>query len=319
MARNDRALVKQQHHARSIAGAVLTGVVISPALTFEDTLAAFLRDLLGKNRCGGTIRAYKTDVQQLVDWFRETNPLLTSPAEVLSSDLSEYLAHLADRQLSGVSRARKLAAIREYFRFLEQHGALAKSPASCIDTPRREQKTKTAFRPDEYSKILSAAGASPRDYAMFQVFLQAGVRVSELCGLALTDVDLKGAMLHVRKGKGQKERDIALPKKAVQALKSYLAVRPETGSDALFLNRYGEPLGDRGVRKLVLKYLKETGISKHASPHTFRHTFGTIKTEKGMSVFDLMELMGHSNIRTTQQYVHLSRVNRHKLQEATSL
>ena len=116
-----------------------------------------------------------------------------------------------------------------------------------------------------------------------QVFLQTGIRVSELASLTIEDIDFVKPAITVR-GKGKVEREIALEKRGVQALKSYLAVRPESLSDILFLNYKGEPISERGIRKLVVKYRKNAGITKRASCHTLRHTFATYKAEKGLPV-----------------------------------
>jgi integrase/recombinase XerC len=134
--------------------------------------------------------------------------------------------------------------------------------------------------------MLSLAGANPRDYAILQVFLQTGIRVSELANLTINDIDFVKPAINVR-GKGSIEREIELEKRGVQALKNYLGVRPESLSEAIFLNYKGEPISERGIRKLVVKYRKNAGITKRASCHTLRHTFATYKAERGVSPFQL--------------------------------
>lgn len=287
-------------------------------LTLDDALAAFLRALDGRNRSAGTVRAYRTDVSQFTAWLSENNITVHGPADVTRADLTEYLAHLARRGVSGVSRARKLAAIREFFRHLVDHGQLASSPAQGVETPKREKHSRTYLRPDEYTRLLALAGASPRDFAILQTFLQTGVRVSELCGLTLDDIDLPGRVLHVRGGKGLVDRTIELERKGVQALKSYLAIRPAALSDRLFLNRYGEPLSERGVRKLLAGYCRKAGITKQVSPHSLRHTFGTYKARR-VPLRQVQEWLGHADIRTTQIYVHLDRENARRDMEGSSL
>ena len=166
--------------------------------------------------------------------------------------------------------------------------------------------------------MLSLAGANPRDYAILQVFLQTGIRVSELANLTKDDIDFIKPSITVR-GKGKQEREIALEKKGVHALKSCLSVRGESFSNRVFLNYQGEPISERGIRKLVVKYRKEAGITKKASCHTFRHTFATYKAEKGVSAFQLQQWLGHANLNTTQIYVHLGRQNAKKIMQDTSL
>jgi len=287
-------------------------------ITLEKALALFIDSLSGKNRSQATIRAYQTDLSQFLTFLHETNVLIATPQDVQKVDVLEYLSHLAKKELTGIARARKLSAIREYFRFLEGLGLIAKSPTTGVETPKREKHTRQFLRSDEYTKMLSLAGANPRDYAILQVFLQTGIWVSELAHLTINDIDFHKPSLTVA-GKGNVSREIALEKKGIQALKSYLAVRPESLSDRLFLNYKGEPISERGIRKLVVKYTKAAGITKKASCHTLRHTFATYKAEKGVSPFQLQQWLGHANLNTTQIYVHLGKQNAKKLMEQTSL
>jgi site-specific recombinase XerD len=288
------------------------------AMTLEKGLGAFSDALLGKNRSSATLRAYRTDVLQFMTFLHENNVAITEVGDVGKVDVLEYLAALSRRGLTGVARARKLSALREYFRFCESLGLLQKSPTAGIDTPKREKHSRHYLRSDEFTKMLSLAGGNPRDYAILQVFLQTGIRVSELAGLTLTDVDLHKPAITVR-GKGNSEREIALEKRGMQALKNYLAVRPQSLSEIIFLNYQGTPISERGIRKLVVKYTKNAGITKRASCHTLRHTFATYKAEKGVSPFQLQQWLGHANLNTTQIYVHLGKQNAKKIMEQTSL
>jgi integrase/recombinase XerC len=287
-------------------------------ITLEKGLATFLNALSGKNRSGATIRAYQTDILQFIAFLHANNVSIHTPADVQRLDVMEYLTSCAKRALTGIARARKLSAIREYFRFLEGVGMLTKSPTTGIETPKREKNTRQFLRTDEYTKMLSLAGANPRDYAVLQVFLQTGIRVSELAHLTIEDIDFIKPAITVR-GKGNQQREIALEKKGSHALKSYLSVRPDSLSRRVFLNYQGEPISERGIRKLVVKYRKEAGITKKASCHTLRHTFATYKAEKGVSPFQLQQWLGHANLNTTQIYVHLGKQNARKVMEQTSL
>lgn len=296
-----------------------SGTMITNAVTFESTLQQFTTSLLGKNRSAGTIRAYSTDVLQFVAFLRDSDMTVLSPADVCRSHISEYLSSLAQRNLTGVSRARKLAAIREYFRFLVNSEILSVSPAEKIETPKQEQRTRTSLRQDEYSRILSLAGSSPRDFAIFQVFLQTGIRVSELCSLTVEDIDIAAGVLIVRDGKGKTAREIELEKKSIKALKNWFEKRPKVPTDALFLNRYDEPISERGVRKLVKRFADAAGLEKKVSPHIFRHTYASHKAASNINVFQLQAWLGHKDPKTTMRYVHLRRDLAKKLQEQTSL
>jgi site-specific recombinase XerD len=166
---------------------------------------------------------------------------LSRPWSSSWSHLSEYLSSLSDHGLSGRTRARKLAAIKEYFRFLVASGLIPVSPIENVSAPKRERNGRNFLTSDEYSRLLSLAGSTPRDYAILQVFLQTGIRVSELCSLTLSDVDLADHTLTIRQGKGMANRSIELEKKGYQAIKNYLRSRPQSLSDALFLNYQAEP------------------------------------------------------------------------------
>jgi integrase/recombinase XerD len=149
--------------------------------------------------------------------------------------------------------------------YLTEYDRITKSPMTGIETPKREKHSRPALTHDEYSAMLSLAGASVRDYAILQVFLQTGIRVSELVALTVNDVAIADRVLHVRAGKGMVARSIELERKATQAVKNYLSTRPSTSFAQLFLNRDNAPISERGVRKLVAKYLRLAGIKKKAS------------------------------------------------------
>src|SRR3989440_10131693 len=287
-------------------------------ITLEKGLATFINALSGKNRSVATIRAYQTDIQQLLSFLQETNVSIQTPADVEKVDIVEYLSSVAKRELTGIARARKMSALREYFRFLEGIGVIAKPPTPGIETPKREKNGRQVLRSDEYTKMLSLAGAHPRDYAILQVFLQTGIRVSELAHLRSEDIDFIKPAITVR-GKGSVEREIALEKKGIHALKSYLAIRGESFSRRVFINYQGEPISERGIRKLVVKYRKEAGVIKKGSCHTLTHTFATYKAEKGVSAFQLQQWLGHANLNTTQIYVHLGKQNARKIMQDTNL
>jgi site-specific recombinase XerD len=151
-----------------------------------------------------------------------------------------------------------------------------------------------------------------------QVFLQTGLRVSELCALELDDIDLAGRVLRVKAGKAGKARTIELEKKGIQAIKNYLVRRGESSFTQVFLNRYGEPIGERGVRKIIAKYHERAHIAKKVSCHGLRHTFATQKAAKGISPYQLQAWLGHESL-TTQIYVYLGQRNAQCVMEQTSL
>src|SRR6266700_2977643 len=267
-------------------------------------LTLFLRSLAGNNLSELTQTAYKTDIVQFLTWIAENDVTVQQPDQVTRVHITDYLSYLADLGRSGVTRARKLAAIKEYFSYLVDQEILSLSPAQSVKMPKKEKRQKSYLRIDEYSKLLAAAGGNPRDFAILQVFLQTGIRVSELIAITLADLDVENKTLTVH-GKGKKERSIPLEKKGIQSIRSWLAVRPASTDNHLFLNYQGTGFSIRGVRKIVDKDLKRTDIHKKISCHGLRHTFGTNKAALGMNAFQLRELFGHANIQTSLEYVHI--------------
>ncbi len=287
-------------------------------LTLDQALTDFLTALRARNASALTAQAYATDIRQFIAWFGETSVLSQEISSVTKTDMIEYLSYLASLGRSGVTRARKLASLREFFSYLCERELLAVSPAASVAIPKKERKAQTYLRPEEYARLLSAAGANPRDFAILQLFLQTGIRVSELVHLTLADVDLTNKVIKVA-GKGSKERTIPLEKKAVLALKNYLSVRGESLDQTFVLNYTGTGLSRRGAEKLLEKYRRLSGISKRFSCHSLRHTFGSYKAEQGVSPFQLKEWMGHSSISVTQLYVHMSKESNRRAMEQTSL
>jgi integrase/recombinase XerC len=278
-----------------------------PYTTLASSLDQFTREL---DKSPLTIQAYRTDIQQFLTWLAEHDVTVTKAHQVKRSHINEYLRYLTNNGRTGTTRARKLVSLQRFFTHLFKEGVIRLSPAATVDRPRKERKPKQYLRPDEYTRLLAAAGGHPRDFSLLQLFLQTGIRVPEL------DLEHKTLIIH---GKGSKERVIPLEKKALQALKSYLAVRPKTTDQYLFLNYQGEGLSIRGVRKIVEKYIKLSGITKKISCHGLSHTCATNRAALGMNAFCLKTLLGHERITTSQEYVHIGTEELRKPMEVTSL
>src|SRR5262249_22968440 len=148
-------------------------------MTLDKALTNFLTSLRARNTSALTQQAYATDVRQFISWFGETSVLSQEIGSVTKTDLIEYLSYLASLGRSGVTRARKLASLREFFSYLQEQTLIPVSPAASVAIPKKERKAQTFLRPEEYSRLLSVAGANPRDFAILQLFLQTGIRVSE--------------------------------------------------------------------------------------------------------------------------------------------
>jgi site-specific recombinase XerD len=196
-------------------------------LTLDQALTNFLTSLRARNTSVLTEQAYATDIRQFIAWQAETSVVGQTITSVTKTDIIEYLSYLASLNRSGVTRARKLASLREFFRYLHEQELIPLSPAALVAIPKKERKAQTYLRPEEYARLLSTAGSHPRDFAILQLFLQTGIRVSELVQLTLADVDLINKVIKVS-GKGSKERTIPLEKKAVLALKNYVNARQQS-------------------------------------------------------------------------------------------
>src|ERR1051326_9198103 len=188
----------------------------------QTLLTRYLNSLKGRNLSEHTSTAYETDLTQFLTWLTENDISVTSPEKITRTHILDYLTHLAGLGRSGVTRTRKLAAIREYCKFLVSEKILSSSPTDYIKRPKQERKQRVFLRVDEYMRLFNAAAGNSRDYALLQLFLQTGIRVAELIGLSLPDIDLEAGTMLIN-GKGNKQRTVYLEKKATQPLRAYSA------------------------------------------------------------------------------------------------
>jgi integrase/recombinase XerC len=271
------------------------------------SLIRYCNYLAGRNVSEHTIIAYRTDLSQFFRFLNENDITASQPAKISATHISDFLSYLSGLGRSGVTRVRKLAAIREYLKYLvDVEKILPSSPAEKIVRPKKERKQRVFLRVDEYTKLLNAAAGNSRDYAILQLFLQTGIRVAELVGLTLSDVDLDAGTMLIN-GKGNKQRTVYFEKKASQALKSYLKDRPESLSQHVFLNYQGNGLSVQGVADIIEKYRVLAGITKKFSCHSLRHTCATFKASKGYTPTDLQALLGHEKPETSFIYVHMAK------------
>ncbi len=271
------------------------------------SLTRYLTYLAGRNVSEHTRVAYRTDLSQFFTYLSENDITVDRPEKITATHISDFLSHLSGLGRSGVTRVRKLAAIREYLRYLvDVEKTLPSSPAEKIIRPKKERKQRVFLRVDEYMRLLGAAAGNSRDYAILQLFLQTGIRVSELVGLKLSDIDLNEGTMLIN-GKGNKQRTVYFEKKAAQALKSYLKDRTSFVDQHVFLNYQGGGLSQQGVADIVEKYRELAGITKKFSCHSLRHTCATYKASKGYTVSELQELLGHERPETSLIYTHMAR------------
>lgn len=227
-----------------------------------------------------------------------------------------FLASLGEHQYSPATMARKIATLRSFYRWAERRRIVASNPMTLIRTPRQAKRLPKAITIDQIEKLLSAPGDADllgvRDRAILETLYSTGIRVSEVVGLNMEDLDLPGEALHVR-GKGKKERLVPLGSHAMGAVNKYLLVlkadarfAQPSGASPLFVNKHGKRLSSRSVRRKLDKYLREAGLDPTISPHTLRHSFATHLLDNGADLRSVQELLGHQSLSTTQVYTHLS-------------
>src|SRR4051795_4807888 len=230
--------------------------------------------------------------------------------------IREFLAYLYAQNYTKSTTARKLATLRSFYKFLIRRGVVSVNPLSTIRTPKQEKRLPKCLDLEQVQKLLDAPGdadlLSARDKAMLEVLYSSGIRVSELVELEMADLDLQEGVLRV-KGKGRKDRLTPIGSQAIKALQRYFELRGrepkcQAGRWAarVFLNKHGDTLSTRSVRRKLDKYLVEAGLDPGISPHTLRHSFATHLLNNGADLRSVQELLGHQSLSTTQIYTHLT-------------
>jgi len=268
----------------------------------KDPVAGFLRHLsVEKNASPHTLRSYRSD---LVEFTRSLEGAIDGAD---SRTIRGFLVSLHARGLDGVTVARKLAAVRSFYRFLVRRGVVERNPARETRGPRRAQKLVSFLPIDEATALVDAralgGAARDRDVAILEVLYATGLRVSELTGLDVEAVDRTERTVRVL-GKGRKERIVPYGAAAAKALERYLAPRP-AARGPLFMNARGGRLTDRSVRNVVRRAARSAGVVRRVTPHTLRHTFATHLLDAGADLRAIQELLGHSRLSTTQRYTHV--------------
>ena len=257
-----------------------------------------------------TLSAYARDLQDFWEFLEARGR--EQWGAVTLGDLKDYLAALEARGLAARSRARKLSALRQFFRFLEREEAVAANPAELLDSPRLPRRLPKVLGEPEVEALLAAPNpatpAGQRDGALLEVLYATGLRVSELVGLTLKQLDLRRGVVRPL-GKGSKERVVPMVAPAVEKLQLYLSQgRPRLlqgrQSPYVFLNRRGGKLSRQGFWKILKNYARELGV-RDLSPHTLRHSFATHLLSRGANLRVLQLLLGHADLATTQIYTHL--------------
>jgi len=275
-----------------------------------------VRDLRGyllteRKRSPLTVAAYERDLNEFVSFLRDSQGA-ASLRRVKATQIRQYIAHMFDaRGYDSRTVCRKLSSIRALYRFLKITGVLESDPAAAIPGPSVAKKRPAPLKVAEVMKLLrtSLAGrtdsARLRDTAILELFYASGMRRAEVAGVRLADVDLAERTIRVV-GKGSKERAVVINHAAADAIAAYLRVRPRSADPALFLGRGGKGLTPKHVWRIFHTIYRVSGIQKHATPHTLRHSFATHLVENGVDLETVRELLGHESLATTGVYLQLA-------------
>jgi integrase/recombinase XerC len=264
-----------------------------------------------------TIYAYRDDLDSFLSFL--CNDYFTIGREQLDFQkvdhltIRSYLAHLARRKLTRSSIARHLSTLRSFFKYLVREGVVEANPARSVTTPKREKHLPQVMQTSDIAVLLEQPDTSTtlgvRDLAWMELLYASGLRIGELVGVDLDDLELKARLVKVR-GKGSKERIVPFGTKAEAALRAWLAVRAELVHDpeeqAVFVNFRGKRITTRSVHRLFEGYLRDASIRHGVSPHTMRHSFATHLLNAGADLRGIQELLGHASLSTTQKYTHLN-------------
>lgn len=226
-----------------------------------------------------------------------------------------FMSRLRDKNYCKSTVARKLATLRSFYKFVVRRGYTTSNPVAPIRTPKQEKRLPKFLDVEQIERLFSNCDTTTllgaRDRAILEMLYSTGIRVSELVALNIADVDLGSSVVHIR-GKGKKERVIPLGPGAVKAMLHYLDMRrgafqgEQHDVDALFINKHGQRLSTRSVRRKLDKYLLEAGLDLSVSPHTLRHSFATHMLQRGADLRSVQEMLGHQSLSTTQIYTHLT-------------
>ena len=279
-------------------------------------LEQYLEFLQGaKNVSPHTVIGYRRDIEQFIVFLRRIDPGDFQLSMMDTYLARRYLASLVNQNYSRRSIARHIAALRSFGRYLSREQLLEANPFVGIRTPKLERRLPQFLDVPEIDNLMDLPTNTVlgrRDHAVLELLYGAGIRVSELTGLTLSQIDLTERYVLVF-GKGSKERIVPIGQKAAQAITVYLqnsrpllCIKQGSITDKLFLNHSGTPLSDRSIRRILEKYVEMLAVKKRVTPHTLRHSFATHLLDNGADLRSVQELLGHVSLKTTQVYTHVS-------------
>lgn len=288
-------------------------------MTINDYINKFLEYIRSqRGYSNNTVRNYEIDLRQFFEYLKKNNG---DPADLDTIDFRVIRGYLGGlfKRYKKTTIARKLSAIRSFFNYIERNGQREGNPAAEISSPKQGNYIPEYLNIDDMFRLLQTAAVSnpleSRDLAILELLYSCGIRVSELTGLNLSDIDFDQRLVRVI-GKGNKERIVPIGKKALEAVGNYIKSTDrlrrkgrnleESGDSPLFLNNRGGRLSSRSVSTLIKKYVTESGLVNGITPHSIRHTFATHLLDSGADLRSVQELLGHVSLSTTQKYTHVT-------------
>lgn len=266
-----------------------------------------------KNYSEHTVKSYKTDLFQF-SYFLSS--LQINPETIERKEIRMFLSELSRKDMEKTTIARKLAAIKSFYKYLKSKKLVDKNPAGLVSSPKQKKILPKFMTETETEHLFDVIEANDflgiRNRTIVELFYATGIRISELVNLKIRDLDIENQIISVI-GKGKKQRISPFGIPAKNCLKLYLKERmtflkekQNLGEEHLFLNRFGNQITDRSVRRIVDKLLAQISTKKGLSPHAIRHTFATHMLNNGADLRVIQELLGHSSLSTTQRYTHIS-------------
>lgn len=277
--------------------------------TYQDLFIDYLISERGYLR--NTIESYSREMRRFVEFI--TGLGIESPEDITQNHILRYLNFLSDFNLSKRSQHHNMVVVRQFFKFLLRERYIGINPASLIDIPKLSQSLPDYLTVEEVDRLLSAptdkGWVGIRDLAILELMYSAGLRASELCDLKIDDIDLSAGFVRVF-GKGSKERLVPIGQSAIMKIKEYLkrsrgSLQKTDVVNYLFLNKNGKRLSRVGLWKILRRYAKIAGIKKDIYPHILRHSFASHLIQNGADLRAVQQMLGHSDISTTQIYTHL--------------
>lgn len=269
-------------------------------------LADFLLHLRNeKNVSPHTERGYRSDLEQLAEFLGDRDL-----AGISHQDLRRFLGNLIGLKIKKSSLARKLSAVRAFFKYLDREGVVPGNPARLIATLKQDKRLPSVLTVDDAQRLMDAPEGDAvddlRDRAVLEALYSTGIRAGELVGINFEDINRNDHLIRIR-GKGRKERIVPVGRKALAAIDAYSARKNDKDKCAsVFTGPSGKRLTARTVQRILGNYRKKLGLSQKASPHTLRHSFATHLLESGADLRAIQELLGHASLSTTQRYTHVN-------------